>query len=399
MATSRTIIVAGAGIGGLTAALALAGRGFRVVVLEKAERLEEAGAGLQLSPNASRVLIDLGLEPRLAARAVIPDAISIMSARSGGEVARLPLGDAATFRTGAPYWIVHRADLQSALLAQVRDNPAIELRLGCQFDDAATHAKGIAVGQRRAMSRQQETALALIGADGVWSQVRHQLFPDAQPRFSGLIAWRGTIDARRLPRELAARRVQLWMGANAHLVAYPISGGQQINIVAILGGTWNRPGWSEPGNPNDIKNQFSSRWPNAARMTIGAVDDWRRWALFTIRDGGVWNSGPMALLGDAAHAMLPFAAQGAGMAIEDAAVLAKCLSEPPADSAASVALALQRYAGSRRARVARMQRHARQAGRIYHLSGALAYARDLVIKASSAERLLSRQDWIYDWRI
>jgi salicylate hydroxylase len=398
VAVSRTIVVAGAGIGGLTAALALAQQGFRIVVLEKAERLEEAGAGLQLSPNASRVLIDLGLGPRLSACATTPDAISIMSAQRGGEIARLPLGDAAAFRSGAPYWIIHRADLQTALLAQVNDNPDIELRLGWQFEDATTHAKGITVGLRRGMSRHQETALALIGADGVWSQVRHQLFPDAQPQFSGLIAWRGTINARQLPRELASRRVQLWMGPNAHLVAYPISGGQKINIVAVLPGTWNRPGWSEPGNPNDIKNQFSSRWPGASRMMVGAVDDWRRWALFTIRDGGVWSNGPMTLLGDAAHAMLPFAAQGAGMAIEDAMVLAKCLSENPGDGAASITASLARYAGARRARLARVQRHARQMGQIYHLGGPAAFARDLVIKASSAQRLLSRQDWIYDWR-
>jgi 2-polyprenyl-6-methoxyphenol hydroxylase-like FAD-dependent oxidoreductase len=399
VAVSRTIVVAGAGIGGLTAALALARRGFRVIVLEKAERLEETGAGLQLSPNASRVLIDLGLEPRLAGRAVTPDAISLMSAQSGGEIARLPLGDAATFRAGAPYWIVHRADLQSALLAQVGDNPGIELRLGCQFEDAAAHAKGISVGQRRGISRQQDTALALVGADGVWSQVRHQLFPQTQPAFSGLIAWRGTIDATQLPRELAPRRVQLWMGPAAHLVAYPISGGRQINVVAILPGTWNRPGWSEPGSPNDIKDQFSQGWPGALRMMIGAVDDWRRWALFTLRDGGVWSSGPMALLGDAAHAMLPFAAQGAGMAIEDAAVLAQCLSENSGDTASSIATSLQRYAGSRRSRVARVQSHARQMGRIYHLGGPMAYARDLFIKSSSPQRLLARQDWIYDWRV
>jgi salicylate hydroxylase len=403
VAPSRTVVVAGAGIGGLTAALALARQGFRIVVLEKAERLEEAGAGLQLSPNASRVLIDLGLKPRLAGRAVMPDAISLMSRRSGGEIARLPLGEAASFRAGAPYWIMHRADLQSALLAEVGEHPDIELRLGWQFEDAVTHAKGITVGQRRGMSRQQEVALALIGADGVWSQVRHQLFPETQPRFSGLIAWRGTIDAGQLPRGLAAQRVQLWMGRNAHLVAYPMSGGRQINVVAILPGTWNRPGWSEPGNAGDIKEQFSSRWPPSARMMIGAVDEWRRWALFTIRDGGVWHSGPMALLGDAAHAMLPFAAQGAAMAIEDAAVLAKCLGEclldNSADNTAAITAALQRYAGTRRSRVARVQRHARQAGRIYHLGGAVALARDLVIRFSGAQQLLARQDWIYDWRV
>src|SRR5713226_876271 len=376
VAASRTIFVAGAGIGGLTASLALARRGFRVVILEKAERHEEAGAGLQLSPNASRVLVELGLQPRLAHRAVTPDAISLMSARSGGEVLRLPLGEAATFRAGAPYWVVHRADLQRALQAHVNDNPDIELRLGCQFEDVAAHARGLTIVQRSGMARQQDLALALVGADGIWSAVRHHLFPKVQPQFSGLIAWRGTLEATQLPREYTSRRVQLWMGPNAHLVAYPISGARQINVVAVVPGTWNRPGWSAPGSASEIKNAFaSSRWPGTARMMIGAVDDWRKWALFTMPDGGEWADGSIALLGDAAHAMLPFAAQGAGMAIEDAAVLANCLGEA-GENTAAIPAALKRYAGLRRARVTRVQRAARRAGRIYHLTGTVAYARD-----------------------
>jgi salicylate hydroxylase len=397
VAVSRTIVVAGAGIGGLTAALALAAKGFRVVILEKAERLEEAGAGLQLSPNASRILVELGLQDRLGTHAVTPDAISIMSARSGGEIARLPLGEAASFRAGAPYWVVHRADLQSALRAEVNDNPDIELRLGCQFEDVVTHAGGLTVGQRSGMTRRQEQALALIGADGVWSAVRHQLFPQTQPQFAGLIAWRGTIEATQLPREYTSRRVQLWMGSNAHLVVYPISGGRQINVVAIVPGTWNRPGWSAPGDAMEIKDAFAPRhWPVPARMMIGAVDGWRKWALFTVSGGG-WSRGAVTLLGDAAHAMLPFAAQGAGMAIEDAAVLAKCLAGF-GDSVARIPPALQRYAGLRRTRVARVQRAARRNGKVYHLSGAAALARDLFIGAIGPQRMLARQDWIYDWR-
>ena len=399
MAASRTIIVAGAGIGGLTAALALARQGFRVIVLEKAERLEEVGAGLQLSPNASRVLIDLGLQPRLAPRAVTPDAISLMSGRNGGEIARLPLGDAAMFQAGAPYWVMHRADLQAALQAHVNDSPDIELRLGCQFEDVGTHARGLTVAQRSGTARRQELAVALVGADGIWSAVRHRLFPDVQPRFSGLIAWRGTLDTTQLPREYTSRRVQLWMGPNAHLVAYPISGARQINVVAVVPGTWNRPGWSAPGEANDVKSAFASaRWHAVPRMLIGAVDEWRKWALFTLPDGGEWTNGAVALLGDAAHAMLPFAAQGAGMAIEDAAVLAKCLGETQSEGGPTISAALKRYAGLRCSRVARVQRTARQAGRIYHLAGPLAVARDLVIKGMGAKRMLARQDWIYDWR-
>jgi salicylate hydroxylase len=383
----------------MTAALALAATGFRVVILEKTERLEEAGAGLQLSPNASRVLIDLGLKPRLAARAVIPDAVSIMSARLGREIARLPLGEEASSRAGAPYWVVHRADLQAALVAEINDNPDIELRLGCQFEDLAPHARGLTVVQRRGTVRQPEVALALVGADGIWSTVRHHLFPHAQPQFSGLIAWRGTLEATQLPREHAARRVQLWMGPNAHLVAYPISGGRQINVVAVVPGTWNRPGWSAPGDVAEIKTIFASApWPSAARMLIGAVDEWRKWALFTMPSGGEWTHGTAALLGDAAHAMLPFAAQGAGMAIEDAAVLANCLGETQNERGPTISAAMQRYARLRRPRVSRVQRAARQQGRIYHFAGPAAYARDLAIRAMGAKRMLARQSWIYDWR-
>jgi salicylate hydroxylase len=406
VATPRTIVVAGAGIGGLTASLALAAKGFRVVILEKAERLEEAGAGLQLSPNASRVLIELGLRPRLEPHVTTPEAVTMMSAQSGCEVARLPLGKAESFRVGAPYWVIHRADLQAALAAEIRNHPDIELHLGCQFECAASHANGITVGQRRGTTRREHTALALIGADGIWSAVRNQYFPEAQPQFSGLIAWRGTIDSDRLPREFNFPGVQLWMGSNAHVVAYPISGGRKINLVAIVSGSWNRPGWSAPGETIEIKNAFAAaRWPGRIRMMIGAVDQWRRWALFTMPDGGVWSSGGVALLGDAAHGMLPFVAQGAGMAIEDAAVLAKCLAEShdPRGGASqgdvgSVSASLLRYAGQRKPRITRVQRTARQSGQIYHLQGPMALARDLVMRGLGGPRLLARNDWIYDWR-
>lgn len=394
MADSRTIVVAGAGIGGLTAALTLAARGFRVIVLERTEKLEEAGAGLQLSPNASRILIDLGLEPLLAPHVIAPESISIMTARTGKEIGRIPLGESATLRYGAPYWIVRRADLQSALLARVASHPDIDLRLGAQFEDVAVNPKGVTVDQRSGTARQQ--ALALIGADGVWSSVRHRIFPEAQPQFTGSIAWRGTVDASQLPRGFMTQRVQLWMGANAHLVAYPMLGGKRINIVAIVSGEWNRPGWSEPGDAVEIANHFADpHWPVAARMMIGAVDSWRKWALFAMRDGGAWNKGPIALLGDASHAMLPFAAQGAGMAIEDAAVIAKCLEASSGNPTAAFA----QYARQRAPRVTHVQRTARKNGQAYHLSGPVGFARDQVIRMLGGSRLLSKQDWIYDWRM
>ncbi len=214
-----------------------------------------------------------------------------------------------------------------------------------------------------------------------------------------MIAWRGTLDATQWPREYTSRRVQLWMGANAHMVAYPIAGARQSNVVAIVPDTCNRPGWSAPGEANEIKNAFTARWPAGARMMIGAVDEWRKWALFTVPEGGEWTAGADALLGDAAHAMLPFAAQGAGMAIEDAAVLAKCLGETQREGGPNIASAMQMYARARRSRISRVQRTARQNGRIYHLTGPMALARDLAIKAMGPARMLARQDWIYDWRI
>lgn len=388
MTSSRTVVIAGAGIGGLTASLALAARGFRVVVLEKAERLEEAGAGLQLSPNASRILIDLGLQPHLAPHLTLPDAVSIMTARSGGEVIRLPLGAAA--RDDAPYWLLHRADLQAALLAAVTEQPGIELRLGTAVTEFSTDSAGVTVDDI--------PALALIGADGVRSAVRGRLFPQAQPAFSGLVAWRGTVEAAQLPRDPTPGRVQLWMGPQAHLVAYPVSSGRRINMVAIVPGSEAAPD-TEAGNADgsDIRDHFkASGWPAPARGLIDAVTDWRRWPLFTMPDGGAWHHGRVALLGDAAHAMLPFVAQGAGMAIEDAAVLAKGLGDAAA-SGADISAALARYAALRAPRVTRVQRTARQSGRIYHLRGPMALARDLTMRMLGADRLQARQDWIYDW--
>ena len=399
MAVTRTVVVAGAGIGGLTASLALAAKGFRVVILEKAQRLEEVGAGLQLSPNASSILVGLGLGPRLAAHAVTPEAISINSARAGGEIARLPLGEAASTRAGSPYWVMHRADLQRALHAEVEDHPDIELRLGWQFEDVADHASGLTGAARCGDAQHDEPAVALIGADGIWSSVRGRLFPELRPRFSGLIAWRGTVDAKALPREFASPLVRLWMGPNAHLVAYPIAAARRINVVAIVPGTWNRPGWSEAGDAGEIRNAFSDGWPDTARTLIDAVDEWRRWALSTMPEVSEWSRGAVALLGDAVHGMLPFAAQGAGMAVEDAAVLADCLSGCTGEDISGVPDALKRYTRLRRGRVDRVCRTAQRQGRIYHLTGPMALARDLVIRSMAPQRMLARQNWIYDWRV
>ncbi len=394
MTAAPTIIVAGAGIGGLTASLTLAGQGFRVLLLERAERLEEAGAGLQLSPNASRVLIGLGLESQLSSHAIAPDAVRVMAGRTGQEIGRIPLREAAA-RYGAPYWVMHRADLQAALAEKVAQTPGIELRLGAEVIDIARDAGSAAVTFVQNAHHHQIAADALIGADGVWSTVRERLFRDVHPQFTGRIAWRGITDAARAPRDFEPRTVQLWLGANAHIVAYPMADGARINVVAITTDTWHAPGWSEPGDAAELATQFSAqRWSEAARSLIAAVNSWRKWALFALRDGGVWRKDRIALLGDAAHAMVPFVAQGAGMAIEDAVVLARCL----ADGRNDIPAALKHYEEQRAPRVTRVQRTAHQTGGIYHLSGPMALARDTTMQLLGGARLLSRQDWIYGWR-
>jgi salicylate hydroxylase len=393
---SRTILIAGAGIAGLTAALALADRGFRVIVAEKTDRLTDIGAGLQLSPNATRILFSLGLEAPLTASAITPEAIGVMSARTGQAIVRIPLGSEATQRYGSPYLVLHRADLQKALLDRVRQIPDIDLRLGLHVQDAAVNPHGVAIALQRDGQHMEETAIALIGADGVWSSVRNRLFSDAVPQFSGKIAWRGTLEAARLPYAVGPQRMQLWLGAQAHLVIYPLRGGRLVNIVAIADGEWNKPGWSEPAQPGEVARYFTAgEWPVIARAMIDNVTNWTRWALFSAPDLDAWTKGPIALIGDAAHAMLPFAAQGAGMAIEDAAVLAKCLADAPGEVGAS----LHRYEALRRPRVTRVQQTARQLGQIYQLHGVAALARDVAMKTMGGARIRSRQDWIYDWRL
>jgi len=390
---ARTLAIAGAGIGGLTAALTLNRIGYRVIILERETELTEAGAGLQLSPNASRVLIDLGLEQSLASTAITPEAIRVINARSGRDIARLPLGERVSARFRAPYWLIHRAALQAALAAKVRATPGIELRLGWRFDEVTDEASGVTVIQRRGMSYRAERVQALIGADGVWSAVRQQVFPEAGPRFSRRIAWRGMIDAAHAPRFFEKRNVHLWMGPNAHLVAYPVVGSGSINLVAIVTGEWNKPGWSEPGYAAELARHFTKPWDDFARALINATPSWRKWALFEVPNP-VFAKGAVAMLGDAAHAMLPFAAQGAAMAIEDAAVLARSIETHPDDLTA----AFRHYETARRARVSRVQRLSRQNGQIYHLKGVASTARDQTMRLLGGKRLLARQNWIYGWR-
>ncbi len=378
----------------MTAALALAGNGFRVVVLEQAERLEETGAGIQLTPNASRILIDLGLADRLRPMATAPTAVRVLSAASGREIVRMPLADADE-RYGAPYWAIHRGDLQEALAAAASQQQGVTIKLGVRAEDFIAHRNGITVMAQGSAGTTDERGAALLAADGLWSRARARLGHASSPRFSGRVAWRGVVPARQVPPEFREPLIHLWLGRDAHFVHYPVKAGSIINLVVITSDRWNEPGWSEPASRAELVPRLAAQaWAPPARALVNLPDAWLKWALYDRRPIWRWSRGPVALLGDAAHPMLPFLAQGAAMAIEDAAVAAQCLGRMPDNPAG----ALRTYAAMRRWRTRKVQRMAARNGTIYHFAGAGAWLRDAVMRAIGGPRLLQHYDWIYDWR-
>jgi 2-polyprenyl-6-methoxyphenol hydroxylase-like FAD-dependent oxidoreductase len=391
--SARTIIVAGAGIGGLTAALALAQKGFRVEVLDQVGRLEEAGAGIQLSPNATRVLIGLGLREALLPAVVVPDEFIVTSAR-GRAIARMPLGTGAAVRYGAPYWIIHRSDLQAALLAAVTAHHDIALTLGRKVDAYAAHANGVTVQAARGSEVHETHGAGLVGADGLWSSVRRLAGDATPPRFARRSAYRALLPAEQVAPALRAPAVHLWLGHGAHLVAYPVKAGSMINIVAIARDTQPGDGWSIAAAAADVRARFSRFWAQPARDLLALPTQWLKWPLHDRPPQRLRGEGPVTLIGDAAHPMLPFVAQGAAMAIEDAAVLAAALAAAP-DNPAS---AMRCYEAARAARTAQVQRAARRNDTVYHLAWPASAARNWAMGRMGSDGLLARFDWIYDWR-
>lgn len=390
MPAARHVTIAGAGIGGLTLALCLARSGFTSTVLERSPALEEVGAGIQLSPNASRILIALGLAEALAPAVVAPAGMDVRSASSGALLAAATLGETAAQRWGSPWWVIHRADLLAALAAAAAREPAITIETGSAVATVMAVADGFDLtlegGERRHIA-------VLVGADGIRSAVRRGLGDPAAPIFRHRSAFRATLPMAAVPAVLRGDRLGLWLGPDAHLVHYPLRGGSLFNVVAIIGDPAPVAGWRAPGEASVLAQRLSG-WDAAPRQLIAAVDEWQRWSL---ADRPVWfgpGQGAATLIGDAAHAMLPFVAQGGAMAVEDAAVLAACCAAGPHDLAG----AFRAYEGARRGRVARIQSLAGRNGAIYHLRGPAAFARDTAIRLLGGRGLLAQQDWIYAHR-
>ncbi|NGO52517.1 FAD-dependent monooxygenase [Allomesorhizobium camelthorni] len=391
------IIIAGAGIAGLTAALAFASRGYAVQVFERAPQLEEVGAGIQLSPNATRILARLGVLPALLKTAVRPDAVLLREGRTLAELARVPLGEAAERRWQAPYLALHRADLQSALLSRVVETPAIRLVANAAVTGVAQSSAGVAVTIVSEAERSEASGVLLVGADGVRSAVRAFFGPSRESRYSGEVAWRTTLPAdsaagRALLEATPADTVTAFLHSGFHLIAYPVRGSAAINLAAFTAGAGLAEKWLGKVDVAPLRNAMRATAPVLSRLADEA-GPWTAWPIHTVDRRPAWTFPGVALIGDAAHAMTPFAAQGAAMAIEDAWTLAASVTAAPGDLAGALAA----WEAARRSRVEKVARRGAFNRFAWHASGPVALARNLVLKTRPPGKLAADLDWLYGW--
>ena len=382
------VIVAGGGIGGLAAALGLARKGFASIVLERAAEIGEIGAGIQIGPNAFHCFDYLGVGDKARARAVYIDSLRLMDAIGGEQIAAIPLDDAFREHFRNPYAVVHRADLHGVLLDACRASDLIELR---------THHRVVAYAQDGASVRvtcaDQATldGSALIGADGLRSDVRQQLVGDGEPRVSGHTTYRSVIPTEQMPEDLRWNAATLWAGPKCHIVHYPLKGWKVFNLVVTYHNDVSEAVAGKPVDKEEVRQGFEHIHPRA-RQIIEHGEDWKLWVLCDRDPILDWADGRIALLGDAAHPMLQYFAQGACMALEDAV----CLSHMFEQHGDNIEAALEHYTRQRRVRTARVQLDSRLIGEyIYHADGAIAEVRDHIMSALTPAQWYDKLGWLY----
>ena len=384
------VLVAGGGIGGLAAALALARRGCSVKVLEQSAEIGEIGAGIQLGPNAFAAFDALGVGERARGRAVYTERMVMMDAIDETEVASVPVGEAFRKRFGNPYAVIHRADVHTSLLEGARESERIEFLTSTRVERVEQDASGLTVIDAKGNAHR---GIALIGADGVRSAVRARYVGD-DVRVSGHVVYRAVVDRADFPADLQWNAPVVWVGPNCHLVHYPLRGGEQYNVVV----TFHSRGpetWSiTEGSREEVQSYFTEICPRA-RQLIDLPKNWRRWATADREPIERWSFGRATLLGDAAHPMLQYLAQGACMALEDAVTLGEALRESGGDFERAFA----RYQRARVARTARVVLMAREMGRIYHAKGVERLVRNELWKGRTPERYYDALEWLYGWRV
>lgn len=388
--TGRTIYIAGAGIAGLTLALALAKFGAHVVVLERNKQIQEVGAGLQLSPNARKALNQLGLDKALHARSFEPAGIDVYPFRARKPLVTLKLREAVESRFSAPYAVMHRADLVDVLHKACKRFANIDILFGVRAYDVVSHARGISVTVDEADGKSRSArAHAFIGADGVGSHTRTNILMGEKATYSGYVAWRTTLPIDALRGAVAGDRTTLLLGPGYHAVCYPLPYRGRMNIALFAREKEEIAFGKAPTAPKLPWAMLPSRQFQAIMQA--AEGTWGYWIMSTV-SAGRWHEGGVGLIGDAAHAMLPFQAQGAVMAIEDAAILAPLLmTEPEAESA------FARYEALRRPRVERVAKLSRSNGFAFHLEWPFTIARDVVIASQGELGHLKRLDWLYSY--
>jgi salicylate hydroxylase len=387
----KQVLVAGGGIGGMAAALGAARTGWDVRLYERAQVFSEVGAGVQLSPNVVRCLQAWGLQKPLQAVAAFPERLRVRCATSGAVLAALALGADMVQRYGAAYASIHRADLHALLHAAVEQESSVQINCG-QAISSYTEADGVVL-VRTSLGKNIEGD-ALIGADGLRSSIRAQLLADGAPRVSGHLAYRALVEQSALPLALRTSEVTAWLGPRLHAVQYPVRGGELQNIVVIIEGPApsDLDNWDHAANAADLERALAGSCSALQDAVRSVSSGWRLWPLSDrppVSSAAHMAGGLVALLGDAAHPMRPYLAQGAGMAIEDAAQLQRALSMHDLD----VALRLRRYALNRWERNARVQARAQRNGVIFHATGPLRWGRDASLRLLGA-RVLD-VPWLY----